>query len=155
MSHLYEKFVLEYYRYHYKNVISVSASYTKWNVNDGATDFLPTMKSDIMLKRKGKTLIIDTKYYTRTMQKNWQSNTETYHSHNLYQIFTYVKNADVLKDGSVAGMLLYARTDDRVVCDNDFMMHGNKISVKTLDLNLCFPDIAKQLDEIAKSYFEL
>jgi 5-methylcytosine-specific restriction enzyme subunit McrC len=34
------------------------------------------------------------------------------------------------------------------------MMHGNRISVKTLDLNKPFAEIAQQLDEIAKEYFE-
>lgn len=155
MSHLYEKFVLEYYKYHYNGIIYATSSQIKWNVDDGVIDFLPIMQSDIMLKSKGKTLIIDTKYYTHTMQTKGQYNSTTFHSHDLYQIFTYVKNADLMNDGSVAGMLLYAKTDEQVTPDNDFMMRGNKISVKTLDLNLCFPDIAKQLDDIAKSYFEL
>ena len=34
-------------------------------------------------------------------------------------------------------------------------MHGNQITVKTLDLNLPFVDIKKQLDEIVKEYFSL
>lgn len=33
------------------------------------------------------------------------------------------------------------------------MMHGNRISVKTLDLNRPFAEIAKQLNEIAEDYF--
>ena len=37
--------------------------------------------------------------------------------------------------------------------DCDFQMSGNKISVKTLDLNIAFPLIAAQLDRIASSYF--
>jgi len=35
----------------------------------------------------------------------------------------------------------------------DFRMGGNKISVKTLDLNKSFPNIAAWLDEIVLSYF--
>lgn len=37
--------------------------------------------------------------------------------------------------------------------DCDFMMSGNKISVKTLDLNTAFNNIADQLNRIAESYF--
>ena len=33
-------------------------------------------------------------------------------------------------------------------------MHGNQISVKTLDLNKPFDEIAKQLDEIAEAHFD-
>ena len=34
-------------------------------------------------------------------------------------------------------------------------MSGNQITVKTLDLNLPFAEIAKQLDTIVKTYFNL
>ena len=154
MSHLFERFILEYYRYHYKGTISANSTQVKWNLDEGVVDFLPAMQTDIMLKCKGKTLIIDAKYYTHTMQTG-QYNTVTFHSHNMYQIFTYVKNYDVCKDGSVSGMLLYAKTDETITPNSDFVMSGNKISVKTLDLNLQFSDIAAQLDAIVKGEFDL
>lgn len=154
MCRLYERFILEYYRYHYKGVISANSTQVKWNVDDGAVDFLPIMQTDIMLKCKGKTLIIDAKYYAHTMQTG-QYNTQTLHSNNMYQIFTYVKNQDVMGDGSVSGMLLYAKTDETITPNNQFMMNGNKISVRTLDLNLMFSDISVQLDRIAKEHFDL
>lgn len=154
MCHLYERFILEYYRYHYKGTIVANSTQVKWDLDEGVIDFLPVMQTDIMLKCKGRTLIIDAKYYTHTMQTG-QYNTVTFHSHNMYQIYTYIKNYDKAKDGSVSGMLLYAKTDETITPDNDFVMGGNKISVKTLDLNLQFSDIALQLDNIAKGAFEL
>lgn len=39
--------------------------------------------------------------------------TMTIHSHNIYQIFTYVKNKEVEVDNEVSGMLLYARTNEK------------------------------------------
>ena len=50
-------------------------------------------------------------------------------------------------------MILYAKTEEEIQPDNKFMMHGNRISVKTLDLNRPFAEIAKQLNEIAEDYF--
>lgn len=35
----------------------------------------------------------------------------------------------------VSGMMLYAKTDDEIQFDLTYFMSGNKISVKTLDLN--------------------
>lgn len=32
-------------------------------------------------------------------------------------------------------MILYAKTEEEIQPDNRFMIHGNRISVKTLDLN--------------------
>lgn len=152
MSRLYEKFVLEYYRYHHPD-LRAAASQVAWNIDDGVIDFLPIMQTDITLRNGKKVLIIDTKYYSYTMQVQGQYDSRKLHSNNLYQIFTYVKNQDVSSTGNVAGMLLYARTEEPIIPDCDFQMSGNKISVKTLDLNVAFAGIAAQLDMIALSYF--
>ena len=66
----------------------------------------------------------------------------------MYQIFTYVKNKDVSKSGNISGVLLYAKTDEQVTPDNEYMMSGNRISVKTLDLSADFADIEHQLGKL-------
>ena len=147
MYRLYEKFILEYYRKHYTQLCP-QASYIKWSTDDNVIEFLPTMKSDITLTYNNKTLIIDAKYYARSMQENKMYNKKTLHSNNLYQIFTYVKNKDATHSGSVSGMLLYAKTDEDITPNNDYKMSGNPIFVRTLDLNQAFSDIAQQLDLI-------
>lgn len=145
MCTLYEKFILEYYRKHYPK-FSVSPAYIQWDEDNGMIELLPKMRSDITIEDKetGKILIIDAKYYDSAMQHNVRYGNETIHSHNLYQIFTYVKNKDIDHDGSVSGMLLYANTDGNNP-DKEYMMSGNKISVKTLDLNCEFELVKKQL----------
>jgi len=150
MCRLYEKFILEYYKREFPN-LQVSASQIQWQLDDGISTLLPIMQSDIMLFDGLKMLILDAKYYSHTMQVQYDS--RAIHSNNLYQIFTYVKNQDVGNTGNVAGMLLYAKTDDDITPDCDFKMSGNKISVKTLDLNNDFNNIAAQLNRIAESYF--
>ena len=155
MCHLYEKFILEYYKKHYPQ-LKTTASQIEWALDDGISTMLPAMQSDIMLSYKkddmDKTLIIDAKYYARTTQV--QYDVHTLHSNNLYQIFTYVKNK-ATKGGEVSGMLLYAKTDEEIYPNNEYQMSGNKISVKTLDLNCGFELIKTQLDSIAKDYFNV
>lgn len=150
MCRLYEKFILEYYRKHYPQ-IKASAAQIGWALDDGISAMLPTMQSDIMLAYGEKTLIIDAKYYGRTMQT--QYDVHTLHSNNLYQIFTYVKNK-AAAGGEVSGMLLYAKTDEAVLPNNSYMMSGNKISVKTLDLDCEFSEIATQLNTIADDFMK-
>lgn len=147
MSRLYEKFILEFYRKEYP-MITANASQIDWQTDDDITTLLPRMQCDIMLSYREKTLIIDAKYYTHTLQANTQYNSHTIHSHNLYQIFTYVKNKDIGNNGNVSGMLLYARTDESIQPDCEYRMSGNKISVKTLDLNCDFNLIKSQLSMI-------
>ena len=53
-----------------------------------------------------------------------------------------------------SGMLLYAKTEEAITPDCSYVMSGNKISVKTLDLNKEFKLIAAQLDKIAEEYFQ-
>ena len=153
---LYEKFILEFYRTERKD-ISASSSYVTWQTDDGFTDMLPAMHTDIMLRKGQKTLIIDAKYYSHSMQKS-QHGKQTFHSGNLYQIFTYVKNEreNVMASGGVvSGMLLYAKTDENQTPDNNtYMMSGNQITVHSLDLNRDFDDIKTELNKIADAAFD-
>ncbi|MFG6378239.1 MAG: 5-methylcytosine-specific restriction endonuclease system specificity protein McrC [Lachnospiraceae bacterium] len=153
MCRLYEKFILEYYRKEYPE-ITANASQIPWQLDDGIGAMLPVMQTDIMLTYKEKVLIIDAKYYTHTTQS--QFDTHTLHSGNLYQIFTYVKNKEIelaAQPHEVSGMLLYAKTDEAVLPNNTYMMSGNKISVKTLDLDCDFSEIANQLNKIVELHF--
>ena len=52
-------------------------------------------------------------------------------------------------------MLLYAKTDDTVQPEHDYMMSGNRISVAMLDLNCDFAGIARKLDKIIEEFFEI
>ena len=149
MYRLYEKFVLEYYKKEYPE-LNAKASYIDWDIGgDGNKMFLPAMKSDITLSFGVKTLIIDTKYYQRTMQTHTLFNSTTLISGNLYQIFTYVKNKDKNNSGNVSGLLLYAKTAEEITPDNEYIMGGNHISVKTLNLYSAWEIIKRQLDNIA------
>ena len=154
MCRLYEKFILEYYRKEHPE-ITANASQILWIVDDGVKDMLPIMQSDIMLSKENQVLIIDAKYYKNTMQTQFEK--QTLHSGNLYQIFTYVKNKEAEledKQHEVAGMLMYAKTDEDIVPDNKYSMSGNKIYVRTLDLNCDFLTIREQLDSIVANYFD-
>ena len=155
MCRLYEKFILEYYRKEFPK-LTVNASQIPWALDDGINDMLPVMQTDIMLSHGSKVLIIDAKYYGHTTQA--QYDIHTLHSANLYQIFTYVKNKEAELANvphEVSGMLLYARTDEAVQPNNSYQMSGNKISVRTLDLNREFSEIAAQLNAIVNDHFEI
>ena len=150
MHRLYEKFILEYYRRHYP-FLKPSASYISWNEDNSYIEFLPAMKSDVTLKYNSYTLIIDAKFYGKSMQTGMYGK-KTVRSENLYQIYTYVKNQDYNKSGKVSGMLLYAKTDEAITPDYHYSFDRNEISVKSLDLNDKFDSIAHQLDEIVCSW---
>lgn len=162
MSRLYEKFVLEYYRREHPG-LRAEASYIKWALDDGphgacmadgALDMLPVMHSDVMLSQGSNVLIIDAKYYAQATQRHFDK--RTYHSDNLYQIFTYVKNKEAEFAGTehtVSGLLLYAGTDEEAQPSSTYLMSGNRIGVRTLDLDQPFDTIRAQLDAIVEEHF--
>jgi 5-methylcytosine-specific restriction enzyme subunit McrC len=154
MAKVYEKFILEYYKRHHHE-LSASAAEIKWNLDEDFAEpvirYLPKMQSDITLRHNGFTLIIDAKYYSKNMQQQFDKNTLI--NGNLYQIYTYVKNEDKASSGNVAGMLLYAKTNSDIIPVADFSTGGNRISVKTLNLDADFDEIKQQLDKIVDDYF--
>ena len=154
MPRLYEKFILEYYRQHFP-LLKANNNSIKWDISEEVPRSqraqLPGMHSDIMLKHNNKTLIIDAKYYWKSLANNRES--KKVHSNNLYQIYTYVKNEDKNHTGDVSGMLLYAKTIEEVLPNLSVPIGGNQISAKTLDLNRDFKEIALSLDAIARGVF--
>lgn len=145
--HLYEKFILAYYQYHHPE-LHPSASQIQWHLDDQSNlKYLPKMQSDIVLHNHDRTLIIDAKCYSYILRSNYDK--DTISSANLYQIYTYVKNGDRSHSGKVSGMLLYAKTNEDIVLDQDYLMDGNRISIRSLDLNETFELIQEQLEKIA------
>lgn len=153
MCRLYEKFLLEYYRKEHPE-LSANASQIAWQLDDSENQLLPKMQTDIMLSQGNNILIIDAKYYSHMTQQQYGTN--TLHSNNLYQIFTYVKNKEFelreLKH-TVSGMILYAQTDEYIIPNNTYQMSGNQISVRALNLNQDFSGIAHTLDDIIQNSF--
>ena len=148
MNRLFEKFVLAYYKKHHPELRPCAAQ-IGWNIAEETTDvaILPIMQTDILLTMEEKTLIIDTKYYSHTMQK--QYNKTSIHSQNLYQMHTYVTEYDTEHKGNVDGMLLYAKTQEDIVPDDKMQLKaGNTIYFRTLDLNQKFAGICEKLENL-------
>ncbi len=155
MWQLYEKFILEYYRKEFP-ALTVSSSQIPWALDDDMRDMLPVMQTDITLSYQNTVLIIDTKYY---WDKTTQVRDGVHHtqiSGNMYQLFTYVKNKEAgfgEDKHRVSGLLLYARTDEPIRPSHTYHMSGNRIDVRTLDLNCDFTVIQAQLNWFIKDFF--
>ena len=150
MNRLFERFVLEYFRAHHKD-IKANAEKIDWDIDNEReityTDFLPSMQTDIVLRKGKQALIIDTKYYGKILRSIHEK--ESISSGNLYQIYSYVKNMDIDNTGNVTGMLLYAKNEESISKPIDAYFDKNRIIVNTIDLNQEFGKIKEQLDNIA------
>ena len=158
MSHLYEKFILGYYREKFP-LYRANPDTIPWQLNEGDDSYLlPGMHTDITLHGTdddNHILIIDAKYYSQSLSERYGKT--ILHSNNLYQIFTYVKNKEYElrnQKHTVSGMLLYAKTDADIQPDSMYTMSGNRIYVRSLDLTSDFEHIEEQLEKIIDDEFK-
>ena len=150
MCRLFERFVLEYYKKHHPEV-KANAAQIGWNIVEESTDtsILPIMQSDIVLTLGERTLIIDTKYYSKIMQEQYDK--KTLRNSHLYQIRTYVDEYDREHRHNVDGMLLYAKTKEEDFEDAHITHRdGYSLLIRTLDLNTKFENIKKRLDSFVE-----
>ncbi len=150
MCRLYEKFVLEYYRKHHPE-FKACAKQIKWNIieEETSTEMLPILQTDIYLTIGERTLIIDTKYYSKSLHSHYDKH--TIHSHNQNQILTYVLNHDRNHTGKTDGILLYAKTQEEFQPEGQMKWHdGNMIYYRNLNLNQDFDGIKQQLENLVK-----
>jgi len=146
MCRLFEKFVLEYYKKHHPKTKANSAR-IDWNIIEETTDtsVLPIMQSDVLLSLGKRTLIIDTKYYSKILQEQYDK--KTLRSSHLYQINTYVNEYDKEHLHNVDGMLLYAKAKEDELEDAQIAhKDGYTLFIRTLNLNTDFDAIKLRLD---------
>ena len=149
MHHLYEKFILNYYRKEHPE-LRTSSEQIPWALSSAQSRLfqLPTLQTDVILRKGKNTLIIDAKFYNTNLCSKYGGSANL-HSNNVYQIYVYVDNYSKLHpDEQVYGLLLYAKTDAMVQPD----ARHDMFAARTLDLNAPFDDIAKQLDAIVDEY---
>lgn len=133
MARVFEDFVRNFYRTE-QSKFSVEPLTIGWDAIRlaGTVARLPHMRADVFLQSSDRRIIIDTKYYTSALQSYHGS--ESFRSENLYQLFSYLKNAAGQDPGFAGadGLLLYPQVG--VALDEVFEVQGHRIAIATLDL---------------------
>ncbi|MCR8743908.1 5-methylcytosine-specific restriction endonuclease system specificity protein McrC [Romboutsia lituseburensis] len=144
ISYIFEDFVRSFYNIHLSDS-KVYREDIKWDVKIDDS-FLPKMQTDITIKTPSKVIIMDTKYYKNTLASNMKS--EKYHSSNMYQIFSYLKNAEAKGEKYLnsTGILLYPKVDKDL--NNIYEIQGHILKICTINLNDEWINIHNRLLEI-------
>jgi 5-methylcytosine-specific restriction enzyme subunit McrC len=137
MDRLFERFVRRFYTRE-QTGLRVSARQLKWQEVERIHDpdgLLPGMRTDIVLEDQQRVIIIDTKFYRKTLAVDPRSGRKSIHSEHLYQLYSYVRNMALGDDGQreVEGLLLYPRVDQDVSLE--YRMQGHRFRVETIDLD--------------------
>jgi 5-methylcytosine-specific restriction enzyme subunit McrC len=117
-----------------------------YGLDEASTSHLPAMHADIVLGSDERTIIIDAKYYVHALATIYEK--ERVQSHNLYQIYSYVRNAEAYweLDHKPEGILLYPTAGTPL--NLQYVISGHRISIRTIDLNQDWKRIHDDLLEI-------
>ncbi len=143
LSSLFERFVYRFYEKETNFIVSRPKIY--WDTTTPFRDALPDMQTDIVLQNNNKTMIIDTKFYNQNMSNNRFNDNRKHISSNMYQLFSYLENYTVGENEKLSGMLLYAKTNDDIQPDHEYVIKGKVLKVAHIDLNVSFPLIKQKL----------
>ena len=134
----------------------VSAPRIDWFGAEGSeTDLrhLPGMQTDIVLRSRERTIIIDTKFYGDPLDTRFDG--RRVRSAHLYQIFAYVTNwaaAASAHDPEPEGWLLYAAADGNF--DYPFKLVSRRIRACSIDLSRNWKEIETNLRDLVAGGLE-
>lgn len=145
MARLFESFVFHFFRIE-RPEYEVKSDIIRWDASS-ATDpslvYLPNMRTDICLRRPGRTVVIDAKYYAETLE-GWYD-AQRIHSAHLYQLVAYLRNLNTRggPDGYAEGMLLYPVVNRALRLD--YTLLGHTVRICTVDLARDWLEIKAEL----------
>jgi 5-methylcytosine-specific restriction enzyme subunit McrC len=152
MAKVFQGFVFTFYRLEQKE-FRISSERIYWDLDEDQGpsfgDMLPSMLTDVSLRTKERTVILDTKYYTEAFQKFHGS--ESIRSPHLYQMFAYLKNLEGRggPDANADGVLLYPTVAK--TADLSGRIQGHSFRIYTLDLSQEWQEIRKDLLRLLES----
>ena len=147
MANLFENFVRKFYQAE-TSYQHVKSEVIYWDAQGKDAAFLPRMNTDISLESSDEKIIMDTKYYHKTMSEHHE--TEKVLSGHLYQLFAYLSNNEQKnRDGKpTRGILLYPKVKKDL--DLSFTLKDYPVKVCTVDLSRDWRVVQERLLEVVR-----
>jgi 5-methylcytosine-specific restriction enzyme subunit McrC len=147
MSAVFEDFLRNFFQVH-RAEYRVRAESPEWHVSGATEDdlaLLPRMVTDITLRHPDHTIIVDAKFYRKSLAPGPYG--ERVRSQHLYQLVTYLQNERMRQDQKhLSGMLIYPDVGQSLRLR--YRLLGIPVLVATVDLGREWQDIDAQLHEL-------
>ena len=135
MARVFQDFVFNFYRLEQSD-FEVRRENITWDVVPtfgSGLHMLPVMQTDVSLRRPGRTIVVDTKYYREPLQV--YQGQRTVRPEHLYQLFAYLKNLERRggSDARAEGLLLYPTVEEAIGLT--FEVQGHIVRVQTINLD--------------------
>ena len=145
LNQIFEKFLFHFYRFEQQDY-QVSSEIMHWKL-EGNQSLLPSMRTDVSLTNKNglEKIVIDAKFYKNTFQEHYGK--ASFHSHNMYQLFTYLQHQP--KEKNLRGILIYPYNS--VDLNESYIWDERTImQVMTINLDSSWENIYKNLLDVLK-----
>ena len=147
MSEVFEKFVRNFYATEQK-IFRVKKERIKIDAQGEQKflDLMPSKETDVTLRSKDKTIVIDTKYYKEPLKEHYGKFKPK--SDNINQVSDYLKNMEKLNypDNKAEGILLYpVVSSQKKIERTSGMYQGHRLTLYSLNLNQDWKKIHKDL----------
>jgi 5-methylcytosine-specific restriction enzyme subunit McrC len=132
MAVLFERFLFRFFKVEQRQ-FAVRTRHLTWLAagTDADVEFLPTMRTDIVLSDETQTIVVDAKYYAEALGEHFGKS--SLRSGHLYQMHAYMNHVAPQRDaGRVRGMLIYPRVTKSVRVN--VTLSGHPFTAITIDL---------------------
>jgi 5-methylcytosine-specific restriction enzyme subunit McrC len=150
MRRLFEAFVKNFYLIE-QSVFRVSSPKIEWQAtftDETVRSYLPEMRTDVCLRKPGRMIIIDCKFYREALQYYYGK--PTFNSAHLYQMNAYLKNLESEPDGAQCeGILLYPAVNYPL--NMSFDLQGHPVRIRALNLDQDWQSIKANLLNLIQS----
>lgn len=137
MPGVFEAFVRNFFKTEQSEFSPVGSECIQWDaraLSAGSAQYLPEMRTDVTLRSRHRTIIIDAKFYPEALVENNYGQKKIRSDH-LYQLFSYIKNCRSRSPvgQAVEGILLYPTTSQAL--DLPYMIGGHIVHIRTVRLD--------------------
>lgn len=146
MGLLFEGFVREFLVREQRLFPIVKPTRLQWVTEGGSHELLPELRTDIMLRRPGHSVIVEAKCYGAPLSGRRIGKTGVLRSHDVCQLMAYLTNFRPLGD-TLTGVLLYA-VDRPTVPRATLRILGYDVHVLELNLNETWDKIDNTLRKL-------
>jgi 5-methylcytosine-specific restriction enzyme subunit McrC len=145
MGRLFEDFLRQFFRLEQRKFTDIGARTVAWDLSGDDQGHLASMRTDVMLRRPGETIIVEAKCYGSSSQAVGKTALlNLVHSDHVYQLMAYVTNHSAGASERVSGALLYA-TDHDQTRPASFKLLGHPVHVAGVNLDQPWQRIHDQL----------
>lgn len=148
MGALFEAFLREFLKREQSAFGDVARRQVPWALEGDSNRLLPTMNTDIVLRRPGLRVVVEAKCYRHPTLARRSGGEPALRSKDVYQLLSYVTNLKAAHPADdVQGVLVYAVDEDRLPRTR-FTLQGRKIGIAPVNLNRPWPEIQDCLTQL-------